>query len=137
MAAQRLNALAESCFMCLVFFGPVACSLALLHLIASYWAYFDIGINATTRLLSLVFYHAPAALIFFYGGTALAAYIVGRTRLSAWASVACLFGIMVALFILAFLLELWRIGDYPTMPGSNMAGFLSEYLGQWRVYVTR
>lgn len=107
-------------------------TLLFINLVGNRWAYYDIGINTVTRSWTLFFFIAPIVFTGLIGGAALSSYLILRHHKPSGKRL-LLTGIvsMVIVFVIVFLLDVWRTIDYPNPFNRNLLDFLNYYVTQW------
>jgi hypothetical protein len=107
----------------------IALTIVFVNMLARYWAYYDIGINASANSLTLLFFITPP----FFLGMLIATYgihfIVKRLHGRMWLRV--LMGLLSPLlvFLMAFFMEVHRTADYPGYKEKDPGEFLAFYFG--------
>ncbi|MDZ8183574.1 MAG: hypothetical protein RMX96_01755 [Nostoc sp. ChiSLP02] len=113
------------------FYGIISLptTLFFIHLISAYWNYYDIGINASANLLSLIFFVAPIMLVLFTASGYIMFKLAQRVRMKKRASIAMgILGMIIA-FIIGFIIVSGEFSDYPRPIPHNFIEFLRYYLG--------
>lgn len=112
-------------------FIAVVLTLLFINLVGNRWAYYDIGLNAFTRSWELLFCGAPISFLGLLSAIAFTRYIASHEKLSRrnflLVGIAC----MVVIFVLMFLLDVWRLRDYPNPFNRGLLDFLNYYFEQW------
>lgn len=102
-------------------------TLLFIHLIAAYWNYYDIGINAAANSWSLIFFVAPIMFVLFTASGYIMSRFVPRGRIQQSASAAMgILGIIIT-FIIGFIVISGEFSDYPSPVPRNFLDFLRHY----------
>jgi hypothetical protein len=102
-------------------------TLIFVHLIANYWNYYDIGINAAANSWSLIFFVAPIMFILFTASGYIMSRFVRRGSMKQTASLGMgILGIIIT-FIVGFIVISGEFSDYPSPVTRNFLDFLRYY----------
>ncbi|MFN6497769.1 MAG: hypothetical protein RMX65_012270 [Nostoc sp. DedQUE01] len=129
--ANFSNIIKGCLFMGLCFYSVISIptTLFFIHLIAAYWNYYDIGINASANSLSLIFFVTPIMLVLFTISGYIMSNLAQRVRMKKRASVGMgILGVIIT-FIIGFIVISGEFSDYPRPIPHNFLEFLRYYLG--------
>ncbi|WP_143845035.1 hypothetical protein [Nostoc sp. T09] len=103
-------------------------TLFFIHLIGSYWNYYEIGINASANLLSLIFFVAPIMFVLFTASGYIMSKLAQHWRMKKQASVGIgVLGVVIT-FIIGFIVTSGEFSNYPRPIPHNFLEFLRYYL---------
>lgn len=102
----------------------------LLHFLASYWDYFDYGINISANLFSLIFY-LPIIFVVLLIAVFIGNFISNRANLDSNSFARVLISLLMLIIFSAamFSVEVWRMRDYPNPNNASVSAFLKDYFG--------
>lgn len=106
-----------------------------ISLLGMYYAFFDIGINASANSFGLVFFKMPLTFVFFLVVGWATYYRLQKHNWRAWRSFAVSICVMGVAVLLAFLVDVLRLVDYPKYPGRNFTDFLGYVWEEWRAFL--
>ncbi|BAT56123.1 hypothetical protein NOS3756_51250 [Nostoc sp. NIES-3756] len=102
-------------------------TLIFVHLIANYWNYYEIGINAAANSWSLIFFVAPLMFILFTASGYIFSRFVPQGRIKQTASLSLgILGIIIT-FIIGFIVISGEFSNYPSPVPRNFLDFLRYY----------
>jgi hypothetical protein len=106
-------------------------TLCFVNLVAVYWQYYDIGIDAAANSLTLVFAVAPVMLALFLAAALLLGRAARRGGAGNWGTFFGGCAGMLALFAASFLVQVGWSAGYPGPRRGALLDFLRYYLGQF------
>lgn len=102
----------------------------LLHFLASYWEYFDYGINISANFFGLIFY-LPIIFVVLLIAVFTGNFLANRAKLDSNSFARVLITLLMLIIFSAavFSVEVWRMRDYPNPNNASVGAFLKDYFG--------
>lgn len=109
--------------------GAFPLTFLFINLVGSYWKYWDMGSSGGNGF-ALLFLYSPRMLVIFLVIAILMPFLLSRI-LARWQLTVVSIGSLLLVFVAAFLIEVWRVLDYPGVRTGSMGGFLFQYMRKW------
>lgn len=100
----------------------------LLHFLASYWAFFDYGVNGAANFFGLIFY-LPMIFITLLIAAFIANFISNRLNSNPLSRILLTITMLIIFSAALFSVEIWRMRDYPNPNDATAGAFLKDYFG--------